>query len=207
LKLYAAFPEDDRLEYEVLDAVRRHDRIQVTLNSESKAAELLARAVKAMELTLRAMQEALGYSRCGSRFLCSSFYAHFANQFLDMWGGRTYVAKDRFSTYMSPDNNSCRMADMMERSALRDAQENASQAEFLVNEARKFSSAVQPVGRVSIDQGFVIQILLFLFTPTLLTLVHFRSIVSDVFFDNIYTDIAFHSNINHLNLRLPKGLD
>ena len=57
------------------------------------------------------------------------------------------------------------MADMMERNALRNAQANASQAEFLVNEAKKFSSAVQPVGRVSIAQGFVIQILLFLFTP------------------------------------------
>ena len=203
MKLYAAFPEDDRLEYQVIDAVRRHERIQATLNSESKAAELLARAVKAMELTLRAMQEALGYSRYGSLLLCSSFCAHFADQFLDMWGGGTYVTKDRFSTYTSPDD-SCRMADMMERNALRNAQANASQAEFLVNEAKKFSSAVQPVGRVSIAQGCVIQILLFLFT---LTLLHFRSIVSDVFFDNIYTDIAFHSNINHLNLRLPKGPD
>jgi hypothetical protein len=54
------------------------------------------------------------------------------------------------------------MADMMERNALRDAQANASQAEFLVDQARKFSSAVQPVGRVSIAQGFVIQILLLL---------------------------------------------
>ena len=204
MKLYAAFPEDDRLEYQVIDAVRRHERIQATLNSESKAAELLARAVKAMELTLRAMQEALGYSRYGSRFLCSSFHAQIADQFLDMWGGGTYVTKDRFSTCMNPDDNSCRMADMMERNALRNAQANASQAEFLVNEAKKFSSAVQPVGRVSIAQGCVIRILLFLFT---LTLLHFRSIVSDVFFDNIYTDIAFHSNINHLNLRLPKGLD
>ena len=160
MKLYAAFPEDDWLEYELMDTVGRHERIQATLNSESKAAELLARAVKAMEVSLRAMQEALGYSRYGSHFLCSSFHAQIADQFLDMWGGRTYVAKDRFSAYMSPDD-SCRMADMMERSALRDAQENASQAEFLVNEARKFSSAVQLVGRVSIDQGFVIQILLF----------------------------------------------
>jgi hypothetical protein len=162
LKLYAAFPEDDRLEYELLDAVRRHERIQATLNSESKAAELLARATKAMEFTLRAMQEALGYSRYGSRFLCSSFHDPFTDQYPDMWGGGTYVTKDCFSTYYINPDDSCRMADMMERNALRNAQANASQAEFLVDQARKFSSAVQPVGRVSIAQGFVIHILVFL---------------------------------------------
>ena len=31
--------------------------------------------------------------------------------------------------------------------------------------------------------------------------------MSDIFFDSIYTDIAFHSNTDHLNVRLPKGLD
>jgi hypothetical protein len=51
-----------------MEAVKRYERIQATLNSESKAAELLARAVKAMEATMRSMQEALGYSRYGSRF-------------------------------------------------------------------------------------------------------------------------------------------
>jgi len=160
VKLYAAFPEDDRLEYEVMDAVRRHEKIQAILNSESKAAELLARAVKAMEFTQKAMQEALGYSRYGSRHSCSSFYDHFADHFPDMWGGGTYVTRDRFSTYINPDG-SCRMADMMERNALRNAQANASQAEFLVDQARKFSPAVQPVGRVSIAEGFVIQVILF----------------------------------------------
>lgn len=161
MKLYAAFPEDDRLEYEVLNAVNQHERIQATLNSESKAAELLARAIKAMEFTLRAMQEALGYSRYGSRFLCSSSHDHFADEFPDMWGGGTYVVKDGLSTCINSDD-SRRMSDMMERNALRNAQANASQAEYLVDQARKFSSAVQPVGRVSIAQGFVIRMLLFL---------------------------------------------
>ncbi|KIM41869.1 hypothetical protein M413DRAFT_27430 [Hebeloma cylindrosporum] len=142
-----AFPEDDRLEYELMDAVKRHERIQAALNSESKAAELLARAVKSMEFTQKAMQEAVIYSR------------H------DMWGGGT-------------------LGDMLERNALRNAQANASQAEFLVDQARKFSPAVQPVGRVSIAQG---------------------SIVSDVFFDNIFTDIAFHSNIDHLNHKIKQS--
>jgi len=45
---------------------------------------------------------------------------------------------------------------MMERNALRNAQASASQAEFLVDQARKASPAVQTLGRVSIAQGFVI---------------------------------------------------
>ncbi|KDR78264.1 hypothetical protein GALMADRAFT_119275 [Galerina marginata CBS 339.88] len=132
-----AFPEDDRLEYDVVDAVRKHEQLQEILNSESRAAELLARASKAMDYCQKSMQEALGYSR------------------YDMWGGGN-------------------MADMMERSALRQAQTNASQAEMLVNQAMRVSSAVQPVGRVNIAQG---------------------SIVSDIFFDNIFTDMAFHNQI------------
>ena len=88
MKLFTAFPEDDRLEYELMDAVKRHERIQGTLNSESKAAELLARAVKAMEFAQRCMQEALGYSRYGSRFR-PRFMSNFADHFTDMWGGGT----------------------------------------------------------------------------------------------------------------------
>jgi len=88
VKLLTAFPEDDRLEYELMDAMKRHERIQATLNSESKAAELLARAVKAMDFAQRCMQEALGYSRYGSCFQ-PHFTINFADHFTDMWGGGT----------------------------------------------------------------------------------------------------------------------
>jgi len=60
-----AFPEDDRLEYDLNAAVKRHEQVQAKLNSESRAAELLARAVRAMDLCQQNMQEALGYSRYG----------------------------------------------------------------------------------------------------------------------------------------------
>ncbi|KAH9477103.1 hypothetical protein JR316_0011019 [Psilocybe cubensis] len=132
-----AFPEDDRLEYDLETVKRQYGEIQANLNAESRAAELLARAAKAMDLCQKNMQEALGYSR------------------YDMWGGGT-------------------MADMMERNALRNAQSNAFQVEMLVDQAVRESPAVQPVGRVNIAQG---------------------SIVSDVFFDNIFTDMAFHNKI------------
>ncbi|PPQ80355.1 hypothetical protein CVT25_003638 [Psilocybe cyanescens] len=115
----------------------QYGEIQGSLNAESRAAELLARAAKAMDLCQKSVQEALGYSR------------------YDMWGGGT-------------------MADMMERNALRNAQSNAFQVELLVDQAMRESPAVQPVGRVNIAQG---------------------SIVSDVFFDNIFTDAAFHNKI------------
>ncbi|PPQ95779.1 hypothetical protein CVT26_015919 [Gymnopilus dilepis] len=132
-----AFPEDDRLEYDVVDAQRQHEKIQRTLNAESRAAELLARASKAMDMCQKNMQEALGYSQ------------------YDMWGGGS-------------------MADMMERNALRSAQANASHVEMLVDQATRISPTVQPVGRVNIAQG---------------------AIVSDIFFDNFFTDMAFHNKI------------
>ncbi|PPR05094.1 hypothetical protein CVT24_010081 [Panaeolus cyanescens] len=130
-----AFPEDDRLEYEMHEAQKSHDEAQARLNAESRAAELLARAARSMDACQQSVQEALGYSR------------------YDMWGGGT-------------------MADMMERNALRNAQMQASQVEVLVDQAMRLSPNVKPVGRVNIAQG---------------------SIVSDMFFDNIFTDISFHS--------------
>ncbi|KAF8816955.1 hypothetical protein BYT27DRAFT_7229196 [Phlegmacium glaucopus] len=132
-----SFPEDDRLEYDLHAAEKRHDQIQAGLNSESQAAEILARAVRYMDACQSNMQEALGYSR------------------YDMWGGGS-------------------MADMMERNALTNAQTNASQVEMLVSQAIRASPRVQSVGRVNIARG---------------------SIISDVFFDNIYTDMAFHNKI------------
>ncbi|KAF8999853.1 hypothetical protein BDQ17DRAFT_1410589 [Cyathus striatus] len=66
------------------------------------------------------------------------------------------------------------MSDMMERNALRSAQALAYQAENLVDQARRISPQVEPVARVNIAQG---------------------SVISDVFFDNIFTDMAFHNKI------------
>ncbi|KAF8154213.1 hypothetical protein B0H34DRAFT_81316 [Crassisporium funariophilum] len=132
-----SFPEDDRLEYDLHAAETQHDKIQANLNSESRAAELLARAVRHMDTCEHSMQEALGYSR------------------YDMWGGGS-------------------MADMMERNALRNADSNATQVAMLVDQAMRASPKVQPVGRVNIAQG---------------------SMMSDVFFDNIFTDMSFHNKI------------
>ena len=61
-----AFPEDDRLEYDLHAEEKRYDQIQATLNSESRAAECLARAVRFMDACQGSMQEALGYSRYGA---------------------------------------------------------------------------------------------------------------------------------------------
>ena len=63
--VFIAFPEDDRLEYDLHAEEKRHDQIQATLNSESRAAESLARAVRFMDACQSSMQEALGYSRYG----------------------------------------------------------------------------------------------------------------------------------------------
>lgn len=60
-----AFPEDDRLEYDLHAAEKHHDQLQAALNSESRAAEILARAVRYMDVCQGSMQEALGYSRYG----------------------------------------------------------------------------------------------------------------------------------------------
>ena len=70
---FIAFPEDDRLEYDLHAEEKRHDQIQAALNSESRAAESLARAVRYMDACQSSMQEALGYSRYGSFHSC---YAH-----------------------------------------------------------------------------------------------------------------------------------
>lgn len=68
--LSLAFPEDDRLEYDLHAEEKRHDQIQATLNSESRAAESLARAVRYMDACQSSMQEALGYSRYGLFHSC-----------------------------------------------------------------------------------------------------------------------------------------
>lgn len=61
-----AFPEEDKLEYDVHDAHRKHEQAQAAVNTESRAAELLSRSVQAMESCLANMKEALSYSRYGA---------------------------------------------------------------------------------------------------------------------------------------------
>ena len=71
---FIAFPEDDRLEYDLHAVEKRHDQIQATLNSESRAAEILAIAARFMDACQSSMQEALGYSRYGSFHSLFSLY-------------------------------------------------------------------------------------------------------------------------------------
>jgi len=66
------------------------------------------------------------------------------------------------------------MTDMMERNVLSSAEGYASQAQILVQQAMMASPQVQPIGEISIAHG---------------------SIMSDVIFDNIFTDMAFHDKI------------
>ncbi|KJA24967.1 hypothetical protein HYPSUDRAFT_65266 [Hypholoma sublateritium FD-334 SS-4] len=132
-----SFPEDDKLEYDLDEVIKQHQKILEQMNVECRATELLARASREMDNCQKSMQEALGYSR------------------YDMWGGGT-------------------MTDLLERNALASAQTYASQVEMLVDQAMRMSPAVQPVGRVNIAKG---------------------SIVSDVLFDNFFTDLNFHNKI------------
>ena len=88
------------------------------------------------------------------------------------------------------------MADMMERNALVNAQGNASQVEMLVTQAIRASPRVQPIGRIDIARGSVVFSSCFFIYFTNFNLFSFpySSLLSDVFFDNIFTDMAFHSN-------------
>lgn len=62
---FIGFPEDDRLENEFYAAQRRCNKIRAVLDSESRAAEILAKAVRYMDACQSSMQEAVGYSRYG----------------------------------------------------------------------------------------------------------------------------------------------
>lgn len=66
------------------------------------------------------------------------------------------------------------ISDMMERNALQNAERKVSEGYWLVSQAQRMSPAVHPLPRIGIAQG---------------------SIMSDVFFDNIFTDMAFHDKI------------
>jgi len=67
-----------------------------------------------------------------------------------------------------------RVTDMMERNALTAAEGYASQGKILVQQAMMTSPQVQPMGQITIAHG---------------------SFLSDVIFDNIFTDMAFHEKI------------
>jgi hypothetical protein len=60
-----AFPDEDKLEYEVMEAQRKYDQLQNELNGESQAADLLARACVTMQQCQGSMSEALRYSTYG----------------------------------------------------------------------------------------------------------------------------------------------
>lgn len=62
---FQAFPDEDKIEYEVMEAQRRIERLQSGLNAESQAADLLARAAVTMDRCQASMSEALQYSRYG----------------------------------------------------------------------------------------------------------------------------------------------
>jgi hypothetical protein len=62
----SAFPEEDKLEYEVNEAHKQHERAQSAVNMESLAAELLSRSTQSMERCLASVKEALSYSRYGA---------------------------------------------------------------------------------------------------------------------------------------------
>ncbi|KAF7307876.1 hypothetical protein MKEN_01148100 [Mycena kentingensis (nom. inval.)] len=132
-----AYPEDDRLEGELNQALGVYNDVQGQLNAESQAVKLLTAANGALDGCRRSISEALSYST------------------YDMFGG------DGF-------------ADLMERNALSEAQRKASQAAMLVQQAQHASPHVQPIGHISIAQG---------------------SIITDVVFDNIFTDMMFHDKI------------
>lgn len=66
------------------------------------------------------------------------------------------------------------LSDMMERNALSQAEFKTSSARMLVQQAQRFSPMVRHLPPVNIAQG---------------------SLISDVFFDNIFTDMAFHEKI------------
>lgn len=133
-----SFPEEDRLEYAVIETQQKYEKLQSTLNSESRAAEILARAARTMDACQANMQQALQLSRN------------------DMWGGGGVF----------------NMSDMMERSALRSAQAYADQAEMLVEQARRASSHVQPIGHINVTAA---------------------QLMTDFFFDNFYSDMQVFS--------------
>lgn len=74
-------------------------------------------------------------------------------------------------------------ADMMERNALSNAEMHVNQARELVGQARRISPHVHDLPPVTIKQG---------------------NLLGDVFFDNVFSDMAFHEKIHQSNLEVNK---
>jgi hypothetical protein len=83
---------------------------------------------------------------------------------------------------------------MMERNALSMAEGLSLQVETFVQQAILTSTSVKPIGKINIAHGCVTCPA---FSPSLLcyvlTYLDCSSILSDVIFDNVFSDIAFHS--------------
>jgi len=77
------------------------------------------------------------------------------------------------------------MSDMMERNALSKAQNSIHRAEMLTTQAQRISPHVKDLPPVGIDHG---------------------NLMSDVFFDNIFTDMAFHDKIKDSKMQLQRTI-
>ncbi|KAJ3785900.1 hypothetical protein GGU10DRAFT_427696 [Lentinula aff. detonsa] len=133
------FPRDDVLERELASAQATYDRVQAMLNSHSQAVNLLTQADQMLAISLKKIDQALGYSTW------------------DLYGGGN-------------------LSDMMERDALSTSAVYAAKAEMLVNHARSTSADVQAVGPLRVRD---------------------ISLLGDVFFDNIFSDIRVHHQIQN----------
>jgi hypothetical protein len=74
--------------------------------------------------------------------------------------------------------------DMMERNALSQAESRVAAARMLVRQAQRFSPAVKDLPPVHVAQG---------------------NLMSDVFFDNIFTDMMFHQKIEQSAAEMERG--
>ncbi|KAF7373616.1 hypothetical protein MSAN_00572000 [Mycena sanguinolenta] len=85
------------------------------------------------------------------------------------------------------------LGDMMERESLDNARAQGTRAQTFVQQAMMVSPQVQPIGEISIAHGSVVPLFpLSAKEYKALTPTTYSSIISDVIFDNIFTDFAFH---------------
>jgi hypothetical protein len=140
------------------------------------------------------IKDALGYSRWGAHLLPSLFIL-----FLMLTGlSRRYVGRRRVRSLSASkaksDVHLGRMSDMMERNALSMAEGLSLQVETFVQQAILTSPSVKPIGKINIAHGcvtcpsFSSSLLCYV-----LTYLDCSSILSDIIFDNVFSDIAFHS--------------
>lgn len=76
------------------------------------------------------------------------------------------------------------MSDMMERSALARAEVSISEVKMLIEQARRFSPELRQLPPVQIAHG---------------------NIMSDVMFDNVFTDMQFHEKIKNSQLQVERA--